>query len=81
LAKYAAYLAIFCKFDQKHSTVDQMRTHLAKRCTFGQMLQVSSIGQCATHLGNWANALCICPNAQIGQMCLTATRYAGIFDL
>ena len=35
----------FCKFDQKCSAVDQMHAHLAKRCAFGQIPQVSSTGQ------------------------------------
>jgi len=60
------------------STVDQMHTHLAKHCTFGQMLCVSSIDQMLTALRIWAdvqriweNGLRICRNAQIGQICLT----------
>ena len=47
----------------------QMRAHLTKRCAFGQMLRIWSN---AARFTNWSDALCIWPNAQIGQMHLTS---------
>jgi len=54
-------------FGQLHSAIGQMRAHMTKRCAFGQMPHVLSIGQRI-----YPNELRIWPNAEIGQMRLAS---------